>query len=264
MEGWQKAWDDNMYAPNLKCLKSDGPYGISELAKKYITTEGESATRTIFKNKMEFHPPPLTNSLKETLPSMMTFFTTPVYFWRPVVVMGTKIKCPNSACPAPSDSFFTIAGYAPVARQVCGLMFNYTLLTERLKCHYCICMVHRGQNESLLYRWHATSPSILMQLAVRSMCPAILVGKRAVDRSVVTLLSDRLNSVSMAKVHRMVQQGHDDWYAERRDLYQTLLMEAHTASTTPSSQRGILQYTKHQYTPPMPPTPIPSPRTLIF
>ena len=129
-----------MYAPNLKWLKSDGPYGIFELARKYIT-QGESATRTIFKNKMEFHPPPLTNSLKETLPSMMSFFTTPVYFWRPVVVIGTKIKCPNSACPAPSDSFLTIAGYAPVARQVCGLMFNYTLLTERLKCHYIIVFV---------------------------------------------------------------------------------------------------------------------------
>ena len=176
--------------------------------------------------------------------------------------MGAKIICPNSACPAPPDSFLTRAGNAPVARQVYGLTFNYTLLTERLKCHGCFGL--REQNESLQYRWHATSPSILMQLAptVRSMCPAILVGKRAVDRSVVTLLSDRINSVSMAKVHRMVQQGHDDWYAERRDLYQTLLMEAHTASTTPSSQRGILEYTKPQYTPPMPPTPIPSPRTL--
>ena len=100
-----------------------------------------------------------------------------------------------------------------------------------------------------------------MQLApaVRNMFPAILCGKRAIDKDVVTLLSDRLNSVSMNKVHRMIQQGHDEWYGERRDLYQTLLMEAHTASTASTSQRGILSYTDHHYTPPIPSTPLPPP-----
>eukprot|EP00057_Strongylocentrotus_purpuratus_P015139 XP_011669613.1 PREDICTED: uncharacterized protein LOC105440781 [Strongylocentrotus purpuratus] len=255
IEGWQKAWD-NMYLPNLKWLKSDGPHGIFEEPQRNVSGKG---TRTVLKNKMEFHPPPLPTSLKGTLPSMPLFFSTHVFFWRPVGVMGTKILCPNSNCPAPPDSFLTRSGYGPVARQVCGLTCDYTLLTERLKCHHC----QGKEDKSLQYRWHATSPSIVMQLApaVRMMCPAILVGKRAVDRSVVTLLSDRLNSVSMSKVHRMVQQGHDEWYAGRRDLYQTLLMEAHTAGSSSSSQRGILPYTTHQYTPPMPPSPIPSART---
>ena len=103
-----------------------------------------------------------------------------------------------------------------------------------------------------------------MQLApaVRNMFPAITCGKRAIDKDVVTLLSDRLNAVSMNKVHRMIQQGHDEWYGEWRDLYQTLLMEAHTASTASTSQRGILSYTDHHYTPPIPSTPLPSPRVL--
>ncbi|XP_078699568.1 uncharacterized protein LOC144926549 [Branchiostoma floridae x Branchiostoma belcheri] len=96
------------------------------------------------------------------------------------------------------------------------------------------------------------------------MFPAILYGKRAIDRGVVTLLNDRLNAVSMAtEVQRLLQQGHDEWYLERRDLYQTLLFQAHSAGSAPS-QRGILPYAKSAgtYTPPLPPTPLPTARVL--
>ena len=88
-------------------------------------------------------------------------------------------------------------------------------------------------------------------------------GKRAIDKNVVTLLGDRINSVSMSKEQRLLQQGHDEWYIERRDLYQTLLYEAHTAKGV-SSQRGILSYVKGSgtYTPPPPKSPIPSARVL--
>ncbi|XP_059215959.1 uncharacterized protein LOC131993903 [Centropristis striata] len=95
------------------------------------------------------------------------------------------------------------------------------------------------------------------------MFPAILCGKRAVDRGVVTLLSDRLNAVSMSKVQRLLQQGHDEWYVERRDLYQTLLYDAHTAGSA-SSQGGILSYVRAAgtYTPPIAQSPLPSARLL--
>ncbi|KAK5868993.1 hypothetical protein PBY51_009959 [Eleginops maclovinus] len=65
--------------------------------------------------------------------------------------------------------------------------------------------------------WLAYSPKILMNLApvIGSLFPAILCGKRAIDRGVVTLLSDRLNAVSMTKVQRLLQQGHNEWYMER-------------------------------------------------
>lgn len=76
--------------------------------------------------------------------------------------------------------------------------------------------------------------------AVKRMFPAIVCGKHALDRSVVTLMSDRLNAVSLSKVQRLLQQGHDEWYVERRDLYQTLLYDAHTsAAGSSSSQQGI-------------------------
>ena len=49
----------------------------------------------------------------------------------------------------------------------------------------------------------------------------------------------------------------------RRDLYQTLLYEAHTAST--ASQHGILSFLKTpgSYTLPVPQSPIPSTRLLL-
>ncbi|XP_052456825.1 uncharacterized protein LOC128016394 [Carassius gibelio] len=79
----------------------------------------------------------------------------------------------------------------------------------------------------------------------------------------VTLLNDRVNSVSMNKVQRMLQQGHDEWYVERRDLYQTLLYEAHTAGSA-SYQKSILSFVKAAgtYTPPLPRTPLPCARVL--
>jgi len=59
-----------------------------------------------------------------------------------------------------------------------------------------------------------------------------------------------------------MQQGHDEWYTERRDLYQTLLYEAHTTGT--ASQPGILSFLKTpgSYTPPLPQSTIPSARLL--
>lgn len=84
------------------------------------------------------------------------------------------------------------------------------------------------------------------------------------DRSVVTLMSDRLNAVSMSKVQRLLQQGHDEWYVERRDLYQTLLFDAYTSAGSSSSQPGVLSFAKAAgtYTPPIAPSPLPSARVL--
>ncbi len=78
-------------------------------------------------------------------------------------------------------------------------------------------------------------------------------------------MSDRLNAVSMSKVQRLLQQGHDEWYVERRDLYQTLLYDAHTsAAGSSSSQQGILSFARAAgtYTPPIAPSPLPSARVL--
>lgn len=90
---------------------------------------------------------------------------------------------------------------------------------------------------------------------------AVVCGKRAIDKNIVILLKDRLNAV-MTKVQRLLKQGHDEWYAEMRGLYQMLLYQAHTASS--ASQRGILPFLKPagSYTPPLPQTPVPSARVL--
>ena len=264
LEGWQMSWEQGMYAPNISWLKSDGPYGIFESARPYTTAKGTISTRQLFKKRMEFSPPPLTTAMGGTLPQMLSFFSTPALFWRPGGVMDVKIRCPNAKCPAPPDTFLNKMGYGSVARQVCGMRCNYTLLTERLRCNDCLRLRRQqdtGKDKQLIqYSWHAYSPEILMNLnpAIRSMFPAVICGKRAIDKSVVTLLNDRLNAVSMTKVQRMIQNGHDEWYTERRDLYQTLLYEAHTAARS-SSQRGILPYTNVTYTPPIRPSPLPSP-----
>lgn len=258
-EGWQKTWEEppGMYAPNVPWLKSDSPHGIFHASK---------TKRKTFKAKMEFNPPPLPTTIRGSLPSMFSFFTTPVFFWRPVGVMEAKIKCPNASCPSPPGTFLSRSGYGDVAREVCDLRHNYTVLTERLKCNFCMKARQRQRDDQphVPYRWHAYSPSILMQLApaVRKLFPAIICGKRAVDKGVASLLADRLNAASMTKVHRLVEQGHEEWYTDRLDLYQTLLTEAQSASTSSSSQLGILPFTGQKYTPPIPPVLIPSPRAL--
>ncbi|XP_072030815.1 uncharacterized protein, partial [Amphiura filiformis] len=138
LEGWQMSWEQGMYAPNISWLKSDGPYGILESARSYTTAKGTIGTRQIFKKRMEFSPPPLTTTMGGTLPPMLSFFTTPALFWRPVGVMDVKIRCPNAKCPAPPDTFLNKLSYGSVARQVCGMRYNYTLLTERLRCNDCL------------------------------------------------------------------------------------------------------------------------------
>ena len=216
---------------------------------------------------MEYYSSPLSTTVRGGLPQMMAFFTTPVFFWRPVGVMEIKVICPNANCPAPPGSFLSKHGYGNIARTVCGLRYQYTLLTERLICSSCMKVRQgsRGEDEQsqLQYQWHAYSPAIIMNLpqAVSSMFPAVLCGKRAIDKNVITLLNDRLNSVSMAKVHRIVTQGHDEWYAQRRELYQTVLYQAHAASTAADSQKSILPFIKKAgtYTPPLPQT-LPIPR----
>lgn len=287
LEGWQKFWEQPLESvqalgiapPNIKWLKCNETYGLFERACKYKNVKGETVERKLLKEKMEFHPPPLPMSVKGAVPNMLAFFTTPAFFWRPVGVMKALIRCPNTNCPAPPGEYLEKKGFGSYARQVCGMKYNYTLLTEKLTCPHChkmrqtMSQAHADNSEdeeedahnAQQYTWLAYSPKILMNLApaVRSMFPAILCGKRAVDRAVVTLISDRLNAVSMSKVQRLLQQGHDEWYVERRDLYQTLLYEAHAAGSA-SSQRGILSFVRAAgtYTPPIAPSPLPSARVL--
>ncbi|XP_014676115.1 PREDICTED: uncharacterized protein LOC106816072 [Priapulus caudatus] len=263
LEGWQKSWEEPppntlpMYQPNIQWLKNDPVFGL-------YTKEG---SRKVLKPMMIFNPPPLFSRVESTLPSMLSFFRTPTFFWRPVGVMQLKVPCPNTDCPAPSGYSLVRHGYGSVARTVFGMKFPYTLLTERLICHHCMEKRRSASDkEKLQYSWNSSSSSVLQQLApaVRSMFPAVIVGKRAVDKEVVTLLTDRINSVSMSKVYRVLEMGHGEWYAERRDWYQTLLYKAHSAESSGTSQRGILPFIKSPgtYTPPLPQMPLPSPRTL--
>lgn len=287
LEGWQKYWEHpppsvqahGIPPPNIKWLKFDEEYGLFESPSKYKNAKGETVERRLLKEKMDFHPPPLPTSVKGGLPNMMAFFTTHAFFWRPVGVMLAKIRCPNSNCPAPPGEYLEKKGFGSYARQVCGIKFNYTLLTEKLKCPHCEKMRKNASQRQLdtdsedeaihpqhqQYIWLAHSPKILSNLApaIQGLFPAILCGKRAIDKGVVTLLNDRINSVSMNKVQRLLQQGHDEWYVERRDLYQTLLFDAHTAGPAPS-QKSILSFVKAAgtYTPPLPRSPLPSARVL--
>jgi len=57
---------------------------------------------------MEFHPPPLPCDIAAGLPGMFSFFTTTVFFWRPIDVMKTNIECLNSNCPAPSGTCYPL------------------------------------------------------------------------------------------------------------------------------------------------------------
>ena len=284
LEGWHKEWEvvttHGNILPNLGWMKNNLEYGLFMPAKLFKNKHGETGSRKVLKDRMEFNPPPLPSTMSGSIPKMLAFFTTPVLFWRPVGVMQVKVKCPNRNCPSP-ESYLFRKGYGSTARQVCGLQSYYTLLTERLCCLPCSNLRQRSSRSAAndsdsdeedintagqQYTFLAYSPRILMNLspAVRSMFPAVICGKRTIDKKVVTLLEDKINSVSMSKVQRLVQQGHDKWYMERRDWYQTLLFEAHTAKGTSTSQKGILQFARPQgtYTPPIPKPSLPSARVL--
>ena len=135
----------------------------------------------------------------------------------------------------------------------------YTLLTEQLQCFHCMKERERT-GKDVQFRWNANSPSILMNLPLpfAKSFPAVICGKQAVDKEVVRFLKDRINSMSMSKLHRVLQEGHDDWYATRRGMYQTVLYAAHS---TPS---GILPFIKEDgsYVPPVPQPKLPCPRVL--
>lgn len=286
LEGWQKFWEQppesaqalGIAPPNIKWLKTNETYGLFERASKYKNVRGEMAERKLFKEKMEFHPPPPPLAVKGAVPNMLSFFTTPAFFWRPVGVMKALIHCPNTNCPAPPEYYLEKRGYGSYARQVCGLNFHYTLQTERLMCKHCLKLreglsqahtdddeeedgAHRAQQQ---YTLLAYSPKILMNLARQKHVPCHNLRQACCVKSVVTLMSDRLNAVSMSKVQRLLQQGHDEWYVDRRDLYQTLLYDAHTLVGSSLSQRGILSFARaaSTYTPPIAPSPLPSARVL--
>ncbi|TKS67752.1 hypothetical protein D9C73_000924 [Collichthys lucidus] len=129
-------------------------------------------------------------SVKGAVPNMLAFFTTPAFFWRPVGVMKAIIRCPNTNCPAPPGEYLEKKGFGSYARQVCGMKYDYTLLTEKLTCPHChkmrqtMSQAHADNREdeeedahnAQQYTWLTYSPKILMNLApaVRSMFPAIL------------------------------------------------------------------------------------------
>ena len=226
LEGWQKSWEESQYkgiaSTNIRWLRDNEQYGLFESAKPFKTSKGEVTQRKLMKDKMEFNPPPIPVTMKGSVPNMLAFFTTPVFLWRPVGVMEAKVKCPNTNCLAPAGSYLIKRGFSTIARQVCGMKNYYTLLTERLTCTHCHKIRQAAsqtdqdsdggeqeeQPEKQQYMWHAYSPKIMASLApaVRSLFPAILCARRAVDRNVVTLLSDRVNAASMNKVQKLVKK----------------------------------------------------------
>ena len=212
-------------------MKESTQHGLFHLAKHYKIRDGQVILRKVFKDCMWFTPPPVPASMMGSVPNMHAFFTTPVFFWRPVGVMQAKVRCPNKDCPAPPDSYLIRHGYGKAARQVCSENNYYTLLTERLLCTHCERLrqtISKDSSDSLQdqqYIWVIFSPKILMGLspAVKGMFPAVICGKKTIDKSVITLLDDRLNVVSMSNVQRLIKQQHDKWYAERKDLYETFV-----------------------------------------
>lgn len=114
-EGWQKGWEhpppngQAMYGPNIPWAKGDGPHSLFQ--------RSASGSRT-FKPQMRFHPPPLPTSVKSSIPPMAAFFTTKLFFWRPVGVLDLRIRCPNANCTAPEGAYLAKSGFNTVARQV--------------------------------------------------------------------------------------------------------------------------------------------------
>ena len=234
LEGWQKYWEEppstntsGLPPANIKWLKGSEQHCLFSVAKPYRSPLGEVVLRKTLKNQMEFHPPPLPCVIGAGLPSMLSFFTTPVFFWRPVGVMKTNIKCPNSNCPAPSGTYLIRGGYGTSARQLCRMRHYYTVLTERLKSSYCRKMRHAGpeqqdgnsdddvdetteQQQQQQYMWLAWRPAILMALApaLCNIFPVILCGIRVVDKNVVTQLGDWINAVSTNNVHWSTASKH--------------------------------------------------------
>ncbi len=106
LEGWQKFWEQppestqalGIAPANIKWLKTNETYGLFERASRYKNVRGEMVERKLFKEKMEFHPPPPPMAVKGAVPNMLSFFTTPAFFWRPVGVMKALIRCPNTNC----------------------------------------------------------------------------------------------------------------------------------------------------------------------
>ncbi|KAH3739163.1 hypothetical protein DPMN_045810 [Dreissena polymorpha] len=157
LEGWHKSWGDPhesaMVMPNIKWMKENLEFGLFHLAKPYKNNCVEVVPRKILRDRMEIHQPPLPTSMMGSVPNMMAFFTTRVFFWRPVGVIKVKITCPNTNCPSP-ETHLIMKGYVSTARQVCGLTSYYTLLTERLLCISCSNLrrlsqsaVHESDNE---------------------------------------------------------------------------------------------------------------------
>ena len=119
-----------MYGPNIPWAKCDGPHGLFQ--------RSASGSKT-FKPQMEFHPPPLPMSVKSSIPPMASFFTTKIFFWRPVGVLDLKIRCPNARCTAPPDAYLAKSGFSTIARQV-RLMFMYYLFVCVHVCS-CVCVI---------------------------------------------------------------------------------------------------------------------------
>src|SRR4029434_8689692 len=77
LEGWQKFWEQppesaqalGIAPANIKWLKTNETYGLFERASKYKNVRGEMAERKLFKEKMEFHPPPPPMAVKRALPN---------------------------------------------------------------------------------------------------------------------------------------------------------------------------------------------------
>ena len=130
-EGWHKHWEvesaHGNITPNLKWMHGSLEHGLFHPGKAMKNKDGVVVERKVLKDRMVFNPPPLPVSMMGSVPSMLSFFTTPVFFWRPVGVMKAKVRCPNSNCPGASkpDAYLIRKGYGSTARRY--VAFSHTI-----------------------------------------------------------------------------------------------------------------------------------------
>ncbi|XP_041463980.1 uncharacterized protein LOC121415012 [Lytechinus variegatus] len=151
-EGWQKHWDECMPAANLPWAKSDGPHGL------FI----KAGSRLVLKETMEFPPPPQ-HKFESVMPSMLSFFATRIFFWRPVGVLRLKIRCPNRECPAPSSR--TMSPLCPCQQRKMRRSF--------LVWSLCLCNPHPSlPRSSTLTKWRKNSSWMWMRPRPRQSIPS--------------------------------------------------------------------------------------------
>jgi len=202
-----------------------------------------------------YPPPPAVahESTSTSKPKVDEYFTQRMFVWAPRKMYKIPLDCPHCESPLTSKGTYNRI------REVLDIDCRYYIITECLRCWPCqkkqTAQSKAGEEvDDSIYTFTGYHPDIMSQVdeGHRSLFPAVLTAKKALDIKVVTMLRARTLGNSSRRMRCALMELHNEAWA-RCCLQYLSACQLHKNKADKGMDKHLVAQTPYDRPPPLPP-----------